>query len=61
MNKEDFASIKLTYPNKDVLEKYRKSIEPIYNKVKNCIIENEELINLRDFLLPLIMNGQIRL
>ena len=25
------------------------------------MIENEELINLRDFLLPLIMNGQIRL
>lgn len=59
MNKEDFASIKLLYPNGSILEKYNKKMEPIYTKIKNCIIENKELTKLRDFLLPLLMNGQV--
>lgn len=59
MNKEDFASIKLIYPTENVLERYKDKVKPIYNKIKSCILENEELIKLRDFLLPLLMNGQV--
>lgn len=59
MNKEDFASIRLLYPIENILEKYKEEIEPVYTKIKNCIIENEELTKLRDFLLPLLMNGQV--
>lgn len=59
MNKEDFASIKLIYPTEDVLKKFREKVEPIYSKIKSCILENEELIRLRDYLLPLLMNGQV--
>lgn len=59
MNKEDFVSIKLIYPTEDVLEKYKEKIEPIYNKIKSCILENEKLVELRDFLLPVLMNGQV--
>lgn len=59
MNKEDFASIKIIYPTEDVLEKYKEKVEPIYSKIRSCILENEELIKLRDYLLPLLMNGQI--
>ena len=61
MNKEDFASIKLIYPTEDVLEKYKDKVKPIYNKIKNCILENEELIKLREYLLPLLMNGQVKI
>lgn len=59
MNKEDFASIKLIYPTEDVLEKFNEKVEPIYSKIKSCILENEELTKLRDYLLPLLMNGQV--
>lgn len=59
MNKEDFASIKLIYPTEDVLEKFIEKVEPIYSKIKSCILENEELTKLRDYLLPLLMNGQV--
>ena len=59
MNKEDFASIKIIYPTEDVLEKFKEKVEPIYSKIRSCILENEELIKLRDYLLPLLMNGQI--
>ncbi len=61
MNKEDFASIKLRYPTKNVLEKFKQKIEPIYSKIKSCILENEELIKLRDYLLPLFMNEKLNL
>ena len=60
MNKQDFSSIKLIYPNNSVLEKYTKEVKPIYNKIKQCIIENQELIKIRDYLLPLLMNGQVK-
>lgn len=60
MNKEDFASIELIAPSENVLERYGEKVEPIYHKIKSCIKENEELKNLRDFLLPLLMNGQVQ-
>lgn len=59
MNKEDFASIKLIYPTEKVLKKFNEKVEPIYSKIKKCTIENEELTKLRDYLLPLLMNGQV--
>ena len=61
MNKEDFATIKLIYPTESVLEKYKRTVEPIYYKIKNSIIENKELIALKDYLLPLLMNGQVEI
>lgn len=60
MNKADFTSIKLLYPSENVLAKYKKKIEPIYHKIKNYMIENEELTNMKNYLLPLLMNGQVR-
>ena len=31
----------------------------IFDKIKQSLLENEELASLRDFLLPMLMNGQI--
>ena len=59
MNKEDFSSIKLIYPTEDILKIFNEKVEPIYRKIKSCIFENEELAKLRDYLLPLLMNGQV--
>ena len=59
MNKDDFSNIMITYPNEEVLQKYNCLVEPLYLKMRNTIIENNNLQDLRDFLLPLLMNGQI--
>lgn len=59
MNKNDFASIKITYPSIKELELYHKETLNIYKNILNNSKENEELISLRDFLLPLLMNGQV--
>lgn len=61
MNKEDFSSIRIIYPTTDILAKYNEKVMPIYEKIKNNILENEELNSLKDYLLPLLMNGQVKI
>lgn len=43
--------------NKNIMYKFEKSIS-FKEIIANIIMENQELILLRDFLLPLLMNGQ---
>lgn len=59
MNKEDFSNIKLVYPSSNVLEKYTRIVKNIYYVMRDNIIENDKLTKLKDYLLPLLMNGQV--
>jgi type I restriction enzyme S subunit len=45
--------------NKRVIEKYRVSTEPIFQKMSLIKSENKDLTELRDWLLPMLMNGQV--
>lgn len=45
--------------NKSIVEKFQDILVPIQNKIFKLKLENEELTSLRDFLLPLLMNGQV--
>lgn len=60
MNKGDFANIILIKPNEQILlffgKKIKSSIEQIYINSE----QNQELAKLRDWLLPMLMNGQVR-
>lgn len=46
-------------PPISIVEQFNDKIIPILDKVQQCIDENQELASLRDFLLPLLMNGQV--
>jgi type I restriction enzyme S subunit len=46
-------------PITDVIKKYNKKIEKLYDEIQQKLLENAELLSLRDFLLPLLMNGQV--
>ena len=59
MNKSDFSGIVILKPNKDTLIAYHNFVSPLFNKIKNCSLENLALIKLRDWLLPMLMNGQV--
>lgn len=50
---------RLEIPDDAVLEKFADLILDIEMKKSKIIKENQELISLRDFLLPLLMNGQV--
>ena len=46
-------------PEKTILDKFEAIINSILLRREQASIENEELTKLRDFLLPLLMNGQV--
>jgi len=52
-------NIKIVY-NKNILERYSKVTEPIFNMMLNNVNNNSSLINIRDFLLPKLMTGKIK-
>ena len=47
-------------PDKEVSSKFETQANVIYEKLKNNIFENQELTQLRDWLLPMLMNGQVK-
>ena len=59
MNKDEFASIKVAYPPKQILQAFHDKIASIFDSIKNNIDEINAFTRQRDELLPLLMNGQV--
>ena len=49
----------LVIPKLECLNIFLKIIEPVIEKISKSRIENQKLAELRDFLLPMLMNGQV--
>ncbi|MGV8944876.1 MAG: restriction endonuclease subunit S [Lutibacter sp.] len=47
-------------PNKELAEKFYEFMQPIHAKKQKNLKENQKLTELRDWLLPMLMNGQVR-
>lgn len=60
MNKEEFSNIPILYNEKCVKDFFEKA-DSLFQCIRNNDLQNEELKSLRDFLLPLLMNGQVTL
>ena len=52
--------IKILYPNEDILKKYDEVTSPMIERVEIIQKENQKLTELRDWLLPMLMNGQVK-
>lgn len=59
VNNTDLQSIALLVPSKDVVMQYHQLTSKMFEMMSSNKIENERLKSLRNFLLPLLMNGQI--
>ncbi|HAU3357934.1 TPA: hypothetical protein JDL67_000500 [Salmonella enterica subsp. salamae] len=46
-------------PVSDIVEQFENKMMPIYSKLALNTQENNQLVKLRDWLLPLLMNGQV--
>jgi len=53
-------SIKILYPNVDVLKSYDSITSPMIDRIELINEENIQLSSLRDWLLPMLMNGQVK-
>lgn len=58
VNNDDLAGIALVVPSERILAEYHELTKGIYSQISHNICENQELIRLRDWLLPMLMNGQ---
>lgn len=53
-------SFSLAYSGRTLVDQFSSLLRPMLQKMDNLDKENRELIQLRDWLLPLLMNGQVR-
>jgi type I restriction enzyme S subunit len=58
-NKSDFNSRIVFVPNLKILDLFERTIFPLMKIQANHVAQNQQLTQLRDWLLPLLMNGQI--
>ena len=58
INNDDLNYIHIIVPEQKILEQYHNLTKSIFEKISENMCENKELIAMRDFLLPLLMNGQ---
>lgn len=59
LQKELFKDTNIIIPNDEILKKFNAMSNSLFNKISETYDENKELVKLRDFLLPLLMNGQV--
>ena len=59
ITKDDLFSLKVLEPAAEILQAFEAITQPIFNQQGIIDQENKELGFLRDWLLPLLMNGQI--
>lgn len=57
----DIGDMKVLFPENDILEKFDSIVTPCINRMIANHKENQKLTELRDWLLPMLMNGQIKI
>ena len=60
ITKDDLYSLQLVYPPTELLMKFDQSLKSFDREIKNRSCQNQELTQLRDWLLPMLMNGQVK-
>ncbi len=59
INKGVIEDSPIVIPCEKVLTDYYKAADPIFEKIMNLALQSHELMQLRDWLLPMLMNGQV--
>lgn len=60
ITKDDLFSLKVVIPKKEVVNEFSLIFQPVFEKQNIIALENEKLAGLRDWLLPMLMNGQVK-
>ncbi|WP_457792834.1 restriction endonuclease subunit S [Pseudomonas syringae] len=54
-------TVKITRPERSVVANFTERVEPLFRRQDLLEQENQQLTQLRDWLLPMLMNGQVKL
>ncbi len=60
INKNNVNTLQIIMPDKDTIIDFIQIIKPIFNQISNRCFESQNLSQIRDFLLPKLMSGRIR-
>lgn len=60
ITKDDLFSLTVLKPTSEVLRKYEEIVIPGFEKQNSLEAESRTLADLRDWLLPMLMNGQVK-
>ena len=59
LSKGKFTKLKIIEPSFDLISKYHIIVAPVFNKIKNLMMCNQNLLRQRDLLLPRLMSGKL--
>jgi type I restriction enzyme S subunit len=59
ITKDDLIESKCLIPYDELIDSFNNLIKPQFDKIRINIKENQQLASLRDWLLPMLMNGQV--
>ena len=60
VSQDTLGRVMVIVPNETITDSFTKRIEGLHSLMQNAMIENQQLASLRDFLLPMLMNGQVK-
>ena len=60
ITKDDLADAIIVVPGDEILLKFHTATKPMFDKIRSNKKQNLELIKYRDWLLPMLMTGQIK-
>jgi hypothetical protein len=60
LTNSDILDCRIILPNEEILDKFENMVEKNIRLISNNYIQNKELTQLRDLLLPMLMNGQVK-
>ena len=61
LNNSLIENISVLYPDNNLYKKYEDKVSKLYDLIYKCKIQNNKLVDLRDTLLPLFINGQLKI
>lgn len=60
LNNGTIGTIKILVPNNNLYTKFEEIVSPMYERIYCLQRKNKSLLSLRNFLLPMLMNGQVK-
>lgn len=61
IGKKDFDDFKIILPDNKILDEFDSITYPMFERIVYCMLENRTLENIRDFVLPKLISGEINL
>ena len=60
LQKDILKKQNIAIPPNAVVQSFNRIMEKMWDKKTECLIENKQLAEMKDFLLPMLMNGQVK-